>query len=139
MPTRTFPGRNDSLEDICDYVCEQAAAAGFDEKEIYAVELAVDEAAANIIDHAYGGENKGEIECTCKVDKNEFKVVLKDQGEAFEPDLVPEPNVGTPIEKYGPGGAGLFLINKLMDEVKFEFHEGENVLTMVKRKKHNSK
>jgi serine/threonine-protein kinase RsbW len=135
MPTRIFPGRNDSLALLSEYISEQAAAAGLSEKDIYAVQLAVDEAAANIIDHAYGGEGRGEIECTCKVSTNEIQVVLKDQGDAFVPESVPEPPVGAPLEKFGPRGAGLFLMNKLMDEVRFEFHKGENVLTMVKRKK----
>ncbi len=135
MPTRIFPGRNDSLADLSEYVSEQAAAAGLNEKEIYAVQLAVDEAASNIIEHAYGGENRGDIECTCTVGKNEIEVVLKDQGKSFVPEEIPELRVGVPLEDFGPRGAGLVLMNKLMDEVRFEFLEGGNVLTMVKRKK----
>lgn len=138
MPTRIFPGRNDSLAPLSEYISEQAAAAGLNEKEIYAVQLAVDEAASNIIEHAYGGEDRGEIECTFTVSKNEIKVVLKDQGESFVPEDVPELPVGAPLDKFGPGGAGLFLMNKLMDEVRFEFHKGGNVLTMVKRKKRSA-
>jgi len=109
-----------------------------DEKEIYAVQLAVDEAASNIIEHAYGGENRGDIECTCTVSKNEIEVVLKDQGESFVPEEIPDLAIGAPLEDFGPRGAGLVLMNKLMDEVRFEFLEGGNVLTMVKRKKRSA-
>ena len=135
MPTRTFPGRYESLAALSEYISEQAAAAGMNEKEIYAVQLAVDEAASNIIDHAYGGENRGEIECTCTIGRNQIEVVLKDQGEAFDPAQVAALPIGAPLEEFGPGGAGLMLMNKLMDEVRFEFLDGGNVLTLVKRKK----
>ncbi len=120
---------------LSDYVSKQAMAAGLDEKEVYAVQLAVDEAATNIIDHAYGGEDRGEIECTCTVRGTELTVTLKDQGDSFIPEEIPDLPVGVPLEKVSPGGAGLFLMKKLMDEVHFEFQEDGNVLTMTKRKK----
>ena len=135
MPTRKFPGCYESLAALSDYVSKQATAAGLDEKEVYAVQLAVDEAATNIIDHAYGGEERGEIECTCTVRGTELTVTLKDQGKPFVPEEVPDLPVGAPLDKISPSGAGLFLMKKLMDEVHFEFQEGGNVLTMVKRKK----
>ncbi len=135
MPTRKFPGRHESLAALSDYVSKQAMAAGLDEKEVYAVQLAVDEAATNIIDHAYGGEDRGEIECTCTVRGTELTVTLKDQGDSFIPEEIPDLPVGVPLEKVSPGGAGLFLMKKLMDEVHFEFQEDGNVLTMTKRKK----
>ena len=134
MPTRIFPGRHDSLEELGDFISEQAAAAGLDENESYAVQLAVDEAAANIIEHAYGGEDIGDFECTCNVGDNRIEVILKDSGKSFAPEEVPELPVGAPLEDFGPGGAGLMLMNKLMDEVQFEFREGVNTLTMVKHK-----
>jgi serine/threonine-protein kinase RsbW len=131
---RVFPGRYDSLEHLGEYVSSQAAAAGLNEKEIYAVQLAVDEAASNIIEHAYGGESRGDIECVCNVEQNKIEVILRDTGKSFVPEAVPELPIGVPLDEFGPRGAGLMLINKLMDEVHFEFLEGVNVLTMVKRK-----
>ena len=65
MATAKFSGRFESLADIRKFVFQAASNAGFDEKEIYAVELAVDEACSNIIEHAYEGEGKGDIICTC--------------------------------------------------------------------------
>lgn len=135
MPTCTFPGRLDSLAHLGKYVSNLAVSAGFNEKEVYAVQLAVDEAATNIIEHAYGGENRGDIECICNVEKNKIEVILQDRGKSFVPEKVPDLQVGVPLEEFGPRGAGLLLMNKLMDEVRFEFQDGVNVLTMVKRKK----
>jgi serine/threonine-protein kinase RsbW len=135
MPTRTFPGRFASLAPLGKYVSGLAAAAGLDEAAAYAVQLAVDEAATNIIEHAYGGEDRGEIEFLWHAEDDQVQIILKDTGSAFEPEKVPTPPVGVPLAEYGPRGAGLLRMNKLMDEVRFDFQDGVNVLTMVKRKK----
>ena len=136
MTTVVFPGRYESLSDIRDFVVEIAKRVGFQDFDLYAVELAVDEACSNIIEHAYGGEDKGEIELTCNLTDRGLKIVLRDQGRPFNPAIVPDPNFGLEIDELKPGGAGLFLMRKMMDEVSFDFSKGSgNVLTMIKYKK----
>jgi len=136
MVKRVFPSRYESLAEIGEFVTEQAEAAGLDEKGAYAVQLAVDEACSNIIEHAYGEGKVGQIKCTCTLIDGGLKIVLQDNGEPFAPDEVPEPSPGVPLEEYGPRGAGLFLMRKMMDEVKFDFRLGKGTtLTMVKRVK----
>jgi serine/threonine-protein kinase RsbW len=133
--TRTFPGQFDSLAEIGEFVTRAAGAAGMDRDAVYAVEMAVDEACSNIIQHAYGGEGRGEIECTCQVNRDKLIVTLRDYGYPFNPSSVPEPDISAALEDRQEGGLGLYLIRKLMDEVRFEFtSDSGNVLTMVKRK-----
>jgi serine/threonine-protein kinase RsbW len=130
-----FPGRYQSLAKISEFVLRVARSAGLNEREAYAVQLAVDEACANIIDHAYGGEGEGEIACTCEVIEDGLRVVLVDQGEPFEPDHVPTQDYHVPLEELKPRGAGLYLMRQMMDEVDFEFDDkAGNVLTMIKRR-----
>lgn len=136
MKTTTFPGRYACLAEIREYVGKSAKNAGFNEKDIYEVELAVDEACSNIIEHAYGGEDKGEIECTCDVQKNgDLVVQLTDHGRPFDPVDVPDPNFSVDLAKLKSRGAGMFLMRKMMDEISYHFHIGEgNTLVLVKRK-----
>ena len=135
MPTATFPGRFSSLAEIAQFVTQAAATAGLDPKAAYAVQLAVDEACSNIIEHAYGGEDRGQIECTCDVTPRGLRIELRDQGESFQPENIPDPNIHVPLDDRTSGGLGLFLIRKMMDEVSYEpDREGENVLTLVKKK-----
>ncbi|MDH4137960.1 MAG: ATP-binding protein [Anaerolineae bacterium] len=133
--TVTFPARFDSLAAIGEFVTRAAEAAGLDARAVYAVEMAVDEACANIIEHAYGGEGRGDIECTCIVKNNELTVILRDYGCPFDPTSVPEPDLCASLEDREVGGLGLYCIRQLMDKVRFEFTpDSGNVLTMVKRK-----
>lgn len=133
--TLAFPGRFDSLASISEFVTRAAEAAGLDARAVYAVQTAVDEACSNIIEHAYGGEGRGTIECTCRINDDGLTVILRDHGRPFDPTCVPEPDLHTSIEECTVGGLGLHFIRRLMDEVHFEYTpDSGNVLTMVKRK-----
>ncbi|HDQ72211.1 MAG TPA: ATP-binding protein [Chloroflexi bacterium] len=130
---RTFPGRFESLVSISDFVTQAAEDAGLDKRAIHAVQLAVDEACSNIIQHAYGGEGRGDIECTCRIDGAGLTVILRDEGCRFDPAAVPEPDASPTLDTCSGGGLGLFFMRQLMDEVHFEFDQGDgNVLTMSK-------
>lgn len=129
-----FSGRYEYLAEISEFVEQSAREAGLNDSAVYAVQLAVDEACSNIIEHAYGGESQGKIQITCEGQGGLLRVILRDRGRPFNPEKIPTPNTNTPLNKVKPRGAGLFLIRKLMDEVNFDFsNKNENVLTLVKK------
>ena len=137
---KIFAGRYDRLAEIGEFIAQAAENAGFDEDAVYTLQLAVDEACTNIIEHSYGGEDIGKIQCICDDDEDELIITLHDWGKAFDPDNVPEPDFSVPIEEVESRGAGLMLIKKIMDDVKFKFSPDQgNVLIMVKNKKKGQK
>jgi serine/threonine-protein kinase RsbW len=134
MTTVIFPGRYDSLAKIGDFIRRTASEAGLDNLAVYTVETAVDEACSNIIEHAYGGEDKGDIECTCNQSQDKLTIILRDTGDAFDPKSIPEPDLGAPLEQREDHGLGLYFMRKWMDEVYFEsLAGGGNVVVMVKK------
>ena len=136
MRTTIFPARYKYLNEMREFAGQAAKDAGMDDTEVYAVELAVDEACTNIIEHAYGLDNGGEIECTCDAEDDRLTVILRDHGKPFDPSTVTEPDLSSGIEKRPPGGLGVYLMRQLMDEVRFEsLGEAGNLLTMVKHKR----
>lgn len=133
--THIFPGRFSSLSEISEFVTRAAREAGLDEDAISAVQLAVDEACSNIIEHAYGGEDRGEIECTCHINAEGLTVVLRDKGRPFDPAQVPEPDPHPDLKRCAVGGLGLHFMRKMMDEVRFEFTpDTGNILIMTKQR-----
>ena len=135
MASKTFPGKFIHLEQICEFVTKEAKDAGLNDESIYAVQLAVDEACTNIIEHAYSDEENGDIVCECKNVGDGLEIILKDHGKPFDPDSIPEPKIGVPLQDLKSRGAGLYLIRKLMDEVTFDFNgSGESILKMKKMK-----
>jgi serine/threonine-protein kinase RsbW len=134
MNTVTFPGRYDSLESISNFIEDAAKKAGLDQKATYAVQLAVDEACCNIIDHAYGGEGIGDIQCSVQAGNDGFTVILVDSGLPYSPEKVAQPKLNVPISKVKSRGVGLYLMRKMMDKVSYESSPNStNILTMVKR------
>lgn len=135
MKTITVPGLYENLAKVTEFVRQSAQEAGLESFAIYSVEAAVDEACANIIEHAYGGEGKGEIECTCEVKDTGLVVRIKDHGKPFRPETVRDPNIHAPLKKRHSHGLGLYIMRKWMDDIHFDFHpDTGNILTMVKLK-----
>lgn len=132
--TKAFPGKYESLARIGDFVRIVAQDAGFEKFAVYSIEMAVDEACSNIIEHAYGGENKGEIRCKCLVSENSLTIELCDRGKSFDLYAVPPPNLSDNLEEREAHGLGLYFIRQWMDEVHFITKGVENVLTMVKHR-----
>jgi len=130
----TVDSRLERLSEIADFVQAAASQCGLNEKKIYDVQMAVDEACSNVIEHAYGGASTGTIQIVCEKRGKDFVVTIRDYGKAFDPNQVARPKTNAPLSKRNIGGLGLFFIYKMMDHVKFDFSSGHgNVLTMVKK------
>jgi serine/threonine-protein kinase RsbW len=136
MPSRKFSSRLENLKEIGDFIVDCARIAGFNNSDIYAIQLAVDEAATNIIEHAYKGMEAGDIDLNCEIIQDGIKIVLRDHGRPFDPKGLPVPALNVPLEELKPRGLGVFLIHQMMDEVEYDFNaKNGNSLTMIKRKK----
>ena len=134
MLTQRFSCSLNNLERICDFITECAKEAGLDESEMYAVQLAVDEASTNIIEHGYGQECPSRIDVTCEVLADGLKVMIYDDAAPFDPTVLPEPDVNVSLEEVKPRGLGIYLMRKMMDEVHYESSQDKgNTLTMIKR------
>lgn len=137
--TITLLARYGSLGKIREFVADSAQTCGLVPAAVYAVQLAVDEAFTNIIEHAYGGECYEEIQCACQIEAGRLTIKLRDCGRPFSPGEVPDPDTNAALEQRQAGGLGLYFMRNLMDEVHFTFipetnDEGCNILTMVKTK-----
>ncbi|GAC1362801.1 MAG: anti-sigma factor antagonist [Herpetosiphon sp.] len=128
------PAKLDSLLTINSFVVDAAHRAGLDEHAVWEVQLAVDEAATNVIQHAYPAlPSPGRMWVEVDQRDDTLRVTLRDQGSPFDPVAVPEPDLNSPLEQRKTGGLGLFLMRRLMDDVVFYRENGQNMLVMEKR------
>ena len=135
MRTAIFSARYDQLNAIREFAAQAARDAGMDDSATYAVELCMDEACTNVIEHAYEGKEGGEIECTCDSDDKDLTIIIHDHGKSFDPSTIAIPDLDADLDARPVGGLGVYLMKKLMDEVEFEpMGEAGNVLTMVKHR-----
>jgi len=135
MQSVQFFARFEYLDEIREFVGGIARQNGFDGKDVYNIQLAADEAASNIIEHAYEGVTNGLLDISCGVTDNIMTIVLVDYGESFDPSTIPLPDLKADLADRKIGGLGIYLMRKLMDEVHYEVKSTGNVLTMSKRKR----
>jgi serine/threonine-protein kinase RsbW len=135
MPNKTFPAKFDYLDEIREIVAQVARKGGFTDKEIYSLQLAADEAATNIIEHAYEGISDADFDVTCDLYGDTLTITMRDTGIPFDPSKVKQPNLKADLSERQIGGLGLYLMRKLMDEVHYKSDPRTgNVLTMIKRR-----
>jgi anti-sigma regulatory factor (Ser/Thr protein kinase) len=93
-----------------------AAAIGWDESECHAITLAVDEALANVIRHAYHSRADGLIELECRESADGLEISMLDKGEAPDRSKICARELGCDQ----PGGLGTHIIKNVMDSVSYE-------------------
>lgn len=130
----TFPAKFEYLDEIRDLVAEIARVGGFTEKEIYSLQLAADEAATNIIEHAYEGIIDGSLDLVCEMQGDKLVIIMRDHGKPFDPSKVGQPDIKAKLFERQIGGLGVYLMRKLMDEVRYDSTGKSNTLTMTKRR-----
>jgi serine/threonine-protein kinase RsbW len=132
--TLQVPSSTENLALIREFVTAVGRQAQLEETEISNLELAVDEACANVIEHAYGHDITKEVVVRAKFDDESLRISVIDEGRGFDPSHVGQDSVEQLIHSRQSGGLGIRLIKKLMDEVSYEIIPGQkNELHMTKK------
>jgi serine/threonine-protein kinase RsbW len=132
--TLHVPSSTENLVLIREFVSTIGAQAGLEDSEIGKLELAVDEACANVIEHAYGHDITKEVIVRATFDDETLRIDVEDTGKGFDPQSVPSEELERLVQARKSGGLGMRLMKSLMDEVHYEIAPGEkNELHMVKR------
>lgn len=139
---RTFalhvPSSTENLALIRDFISNIGSQAGFDDKEVARIALAVDEACANVIEHAYGSDMTREVKIRVVVEDDRVTFEIQDTGRGFDPSQIEAKDVEELIRQRKSGGLGLRLIRTIMDDVQYQIVPGQkNELRMVKKLKKN--
>lgn len=129
---RMFPRQLDSLDALFEWVGEFAATHGLDADFLFSVNLALEEAFVNTIRH--NDSSTTDVEIGLEVDGHCLTVIVIDPDtDPF--DLTKAGNVDTtrPAHERKPGGLGVFLIKRLMDDVTYEHSDRVSTIRMMKK------
>jgi anti-sigma regulatory factor (Ser/Thr protein kinase) len=127
----TNDARNLSL--VRQAVGEVLAQSTFSVQDRNKIILAVDEALANVVEHAYP-DSMGIVEVAFDLDPARLVVTIRDNGVKFNPEARPTPDVQELIKRGAKGGYGLLLMRKIMDEVRYVLDTTwSNELVMTKK------
>jgi serine/threonine-protein kinase RsbW len=122
--------RPSAIVRVCEQILSKLEANGFDNDDIFAVHLALEEAFLNAVKHGNKMDPAKEVKIDYSVGLDRIEISMTDEGEGFEPASVADPRYGEGL--YRPGGRGLLLMNSYMDMVTF--NEKGNGLYMIRYK-----
>jgi anti-sigma regulatory factor (Ser/Thr protein kinase) len=128
------PSRTEFLALVRDVTRRMAELAGFDGPQAEQLSLAVDEAATNVIEHAYAGAGDRVFEVLYDDRGSDLRIEVVDEGARVDPESVPKVDLKRYASERRTGGLGVHLMGKIMDSVTFRRTGRRNVCRMVKRK-----
>lgn len=128
------PSSTENLAIVRDFLKAVGSQAGMQDGEVAKVQLAVDEACANVIEHAYDHDASRKVMIRVDFDAETLRVEIVDTGRGFDPDSIKPEELKDLAAQRKTGGLGLRLIQTLMDEVIYNAVPGEkNEIHMSKR------
>lgn len=130
----SIPSQTSQLARVRRYVASWAAEAGLSQKDADALQMAVDEACANAIEHGYGGKPDGTVDVEAKLKADEVIVTVRHHGEPFDPKQHQLAALTDMRKKRRKHGYGLHLMHKLMDDVRFKARGRTSEVRLTKRR-----
>ncbi|MCR4863054.1 MAG: ATP-binding protein [Ruminococcus sp.] len=121
----------ENLPEVIAFVDEQLEAADCSVKTQMQIDIAVEEIFVNIAKYAYGDE-RGNVTIKTVLTSSSFEITFIDNGAPYDPLAKPDPDVTLSAEERQIGGLGIFMVKKSMDEVKYQYIDDQNCLTLVK-------
>ena len=98
------------------------------------ITVAAEEIYVNIAHYAYApGTGEATVRIEITDDPAAASITFIDRGVPFDPLAKPDPDVSLSAEERGIGGLGIYMTKKTMDDVRYEYKDGQNILTLIKR------
>ncbi len=133
MKELTIEAKTTNIEAVTDFVNEQLEALDCPMKAQTQIDIAIDELFGNIAHYAYNPD-VGEATVRVEVIEDPLAVVITfiDKGVPYDPLAKADPNTTLSAEEREIGGLGIFMVKKTMDEITYEYKDGQNILAIKK-------
>ena len=134
MAELTLQASLEKLDEVLAFVEENLEKNDCPMKVLMQVQIAVEEIFVNIAHYAYDSE-QGMVTIRVEVGGDPLQVIITfiDQGIPYDPLKKEDPDVTLSAEERKIGGLGIFMVKKSMDDVKYEYTDGKNILTICKK------
>jgi len=107
------------IPDIENWIISQLTELNLDKNQINAVGMAVSEAVSNSIIHGNKSDPKKKVTIKITKNKNDIEISLKDEGEGFNPNNIPDPTLPENLMKES--GRGIHIMRTVLDDVIYKF------------------
>lgn len=124
----------ENIEKVATFVNEQLEALDCPMKSQMQIDIAIDELFSNIAHYAYSNET-GYVTIQVEVDENPLSIVITfiDNGIPYDPLAKADPDITKSAEEREIGGLGIYMVKKSMDDIIYEYKNGQNILKIKKK------
>ena len=133
MKELTITATVENIDTVTDFVNEQLEAMDCPMKAQMQIDIAIDELFGNIAHYAYNPD-VGDATVRVEVMEDPMAVVITfiDNGVPYDPLTNADPDTTLSAEERQLGGLGIYMVKKTMDQVTYEYRDGQNILTIRK-------
>ncbi len=134
MKELTIDATVQNIEKVTAFVDEQLAQLNCPLKAQMQIDIAIDELFGNIAHYAYNPKT-GSATVRIDVLEDPLSVVVTfiDNGKAYDPLAREDPDISLTAQEREIGGLGIFMVKKCMDEISYEYKDGQNILCIKKK------
>lgn len=132
MKELTLDAELEKLDEVLAFVDAELEAAECSMKAQIQLDVAVEEIYVNIAHYAYG-EGSGTATIRVETEPGQTVISFIDSGMPYNPLEKPDPDITLPAEERPIGGLGIFMVKKSMDDVAYEYKDGQNIFTITKK------
>lgn len=132
MAEKTFVASDASFEDAMAFLEEQMDLAELPMKVSMQVSVAFEEMYVNVCHYAYPDKD-GTVLVQIVAEDGVLKITLDDTGLPYDPLKKEDPDITLSAEERNIGGLGIFIVRKTMDDMQYEYKDGHNILTILKK------
>lgn len=133
MKELTIAATVENIQAVTDFVNEQLSAIGCPMKAQTQIDIAIDELFGNIAHYAYHpGVGPATVRVEVEEDPPAVRISFIDNGMPYDPLARADPDVTLSAEEREVGGLGIYMVKKSMDNVSYEYTNGQNVLRIKK-------
>lgn len=133
MATKTFDAETINLSEVLEFIDSILEENDCPMKTQLQIDVAAEEIFVNVAHYAYKPDI-GPVEVRIEIsgEPKSASIAFIDSGKPYNPLEMPDPDINIPIEERQEGGLGIFMVKKSMDDVSYEFVNGQNQLTIRK-------
>lgn len=123
----------EDIPEVTEFVEAELEKLDFPMKSTMQISVAIDEIMSNIVRYAYTGENGPvTVKVISKEEPNRVYIRFEDEGVPYNPLTNQDPDITLSAEARKIGGLGIYIVKKTMDDVKYKYENGMNILTLKK-------
>lgn len=135
MAKLSIENKIENLNKLAEFIENFGEEHELSPKNIFELNLILDELITNIISYAYEDDSDHIIELDINKEKDELKIQLIDDGKEFNPLEKEEVKLDQDLDERKIGGLGIHIVKEKTDEIKYKRESNKNILMLKKKLK----